>query len=108
MVFSYDPSIVVINSITAGNTLNSISADAKIFSMKYGNEVRIEMFFPGGSPITGISGSDTIVTLTCTALTTGLDNFNFVTDSVKYRTPDNSEIPINPIDQIINGKVLVK
>jgi len=105
IVFTYDNARVLINSIAAGNTVNSIAANAQIFSMQYNNSVRIEMFFTGNKPVNGISGSDTIATLNCTAFGLGQADFVFITDSVKYRNPNNVDIAIN---QIVNGKVVVR
>ena len=102
LVFTYDATAVRIDAVQPGRIAN---IDVQMLDVRYGNTVRAEMFFTGGTPIRGISGSDSIVVLSCTALKTGETVFTFVADSVQLRDPNNNVVTIN---QLVNGKVVVR
>ena len=102
LVFTYDKTLVRINSISSG-TISHV--EIRLFEMQYENKVRAEMFFTGNTAIQGISGTDTIVAIYCSPLKKGESAFIFITDSVQFRDASNTAIPVN---QIVNGKVVVE
>lgn len=102
LVFTYDNTSIIINSITSGSIPN---VEVRLLEMKYSNEARAEMFFPGDTPIQGITGSDTIIVINCTPIKAGTSVFTFIADSVLFRDANNAAIPVN---QLVNGKIVVK
>ncbi|MFA6470103.1 MAG: cohesin domain-containing protein [Bacteroidota bacterium] len=102
LVFTYDSDAVRIDAIQPGSIPN---INVQLLEQRYGNTVRAEMFFTGGTPMRGISGSDSIIVISCTALRAGETAFTFVSDSMQLRDPNNNVVIIN---QFVNGKVVVR
>jgi len=101
-VFTYDNTAIRINSVSSG-TIRNISV--QLLEQRYGNTVRAEMFFTGSTSMSGITGSDTILVINCTALRTGETIFTFVADSVQLRDTSNTAVTVR---QLVNGKVVVR
>jgi hypothetical protein len=105
--FSYDVSSLRINSITAGSLAKSGSYTPNMFQMVSPQLARIEMFLSGSNPANGLTGTDTIAVLNCTALKRSSTALTFYShsDSVQFRTVTNTRITMQPT---VNGKVVVK
>ena len=102
IVFSYDATAITINSISSGSIAN---VDVQLLQMQYANEAKMDVFFTNAGSINGITGSDSIIVLNCTALKPGTDSLVFVADSIEFRNASNVPITIN---RIVNGKVVAQ
>lgn len=102
IVFSYDNTAIQINSISSVTIAN---ANVQLLAMQYSNEAKMDVFFTNAGSVNGITGSDSIIVLNCTALKSATSILTFLTDSVQFRDANNTQITIN---QIVNGKVVAQ
>jgi hypothetical protein len=107
-VINYNPSRIRVNSVGVGNLKKHSAIDLQQYtSIDNGNgKIRLDLAILGGSPVKGLSGTDTLFILHCTALNTaGETLFTFLRDSTRYRNTNNLNIPIR---FYVDGKVVVK
>ncbi len=104
-LFTYDNTKITIQGVGTGNFQKTGFLAPNMFESRYGNKMHVDMFFSGGVPVLGLTGTDTILVLQCRAVAKGDSPFQFVRDSTLFRTTSNTAISVF---QQVDGKVSVK
>ncbi len=107
-VITFNPSMLRINSITTGNLVkySGITLQPYWSIDNINGKARVDLAILGGTPAKGLTGSDTLFILNCTAFgTDGESPVTFIRDSTKYRNTKNTIVPIR---EYVDGKVVVK